>query len=211
MDAGADGRSLLSRAVSAGGGRGADLARLLVNFGAKVWPDKDVEALEEEEEEEEEEEYVRKPKRKKEENKVVCGLNKEREQSAFTWFLRHLIQEQNKNNADPEVLLERYSEVTALLGNAMGQEDPARMRAHVARAMMQEGRCARAEGPLFRALKARLAPHWRRPQALKFLCLREVRAGLGRAGRADLLAETGGAAGAQLAVPSVVMQYLQFA
>ena len=65
-----------------------------------------------------------------------------------------------------------------LLCHAMG-ENPARMRAHVPRTMLELGKGAGVNGPLFVRLKERLAPFWQRPQPLRYQCLKRIRRAMG--------------------------------
>ena len=58
-------------------------------------------------------------------------------------------------------------------------EEPEWMRTHVSRLMLELGHNFRAVGPLFQQVKRRLAPYWSQPQALKYLCLKQIRRAIG--------------------------------
>ena len=66
-------------------------------------------------------------------------LASERERSAFTWFLRSVMEEGG---------LDGRAETLRLLSHAMGDE-PVRMQAHVMRVMMHLGHSRLALGPVF--------------------------------------------------------------
>ena len=71
-----------------------------------------------------------------------------------------------------------FESTLELLCHAMG-ENPARMRSHVPRTMLELGKGAGVNGPLFVRLKERLAPFWSRPQPLRYQCLRRIRRAMG--------------------------------
>lgn len=127
----------------------APLTRLLLNFGAKVWPFKAVDIGD---------------------THIIDKLYQEREQSSFTWFLRSLMER--------GCLLNDANETLYLLGTSMGEE-PARMRRHVTRTMLQLGKGVLANGPLFLQLKGSLMPFWCKPQELRYQCLKSIRRSLG--------------------------------
>lgn len=137
-------RTLLSYSVSKGD-LSAPLTRMLLNFGAKVWPADHVHPSD---------------------CDVIEMIHRERERSTFTWFLRALMEQ--------KIGMSDVNETIYLLGTAMGEE-PNFMRKHVTRTMLQLGQYFNAMGPLFHEVKQRLAPYWTRPQPLKFLCLKQVR------------------------------------
>ena len=143
-------RTLLSYAVACGDAA-ADLTRALLNGGARVWPSPEVD-----------------PDRLSD-GEVVSALAAERDQSAFAAFVREVVRRQS---------LEGFEATLDLLAHAMGEE-PARMRAHVPRTMLELGKGAGVNGPLFVRLKERLAPFWRRPQPLRYQCLKRIRRAMG--------------------------------
>ena len=96
-------------------------------------------------------------------------LAAERAQSAFAAFMREVMRRQS---------LEGFEATLELLCHAMG-ENPARMRAHVPRTMLELGKGAGVNGPLFVRLKERLAPFWSRPQPLRYQCLKRIRRAMG--------------------------------
>ena len=96
-------------------------------------------------------------------------LAAERDQSAFAAFMREVMRRQS---------LEGFEAPLELLCHAMG-ENPARMRAHVPRTMLELGKGAGVNGPLFVRLKERLAPFWQRPQPLRYQCLKRIRRAMG--------------------------------
>jgi len=138
-----EGRSLLSYAVTYLD-KTAELTRVLVNHGARVWP---------------------------EENSLnsVSGIDRDREQSAFTWFLRAVIHQRGL----------AYTDITLdCLCHEMGRS-PVRMKSHVIRVMISEGKFPRVLGPIFAQLKLTMAPFWTEPQHLRYLAWNSVRRSLG--------------------------------
>ena len=144
-------RTLLSYAAACGDAA-AGLTRALLNGGARVWPSPEVD-----------------PDRLSDGDAVVRALAAERDQSAFAAFVREVVRRQS---------LEGFEATLDLLAHAMGEE-PARMRAHVPRTMLELGKGAGVNGPLFVRLKERLAPFWRRPQPLRYQCLKRIRRAMG--------------------------------
>ena len=72
-------------------------------------------------------------------------LASERERSAFTWFLRSVMEEGGPNGLNG---LAGRAETLRLLSHAMG-DDPVRMQSHVMRVMMHLGHARLALGPVF--------------------------------------------------------------
>lgn len=162
------GRTLLTHSAEHAD-RAAGLTRLLLNYGARVWPG---------------EEVVVATDGSGSGGDLVPRLSAERERSAFTWFLRGAMSrcamagvgvgpavDQHRPLGDAE-------ETLSLLGAAMGEE-PARMRRHVTRTMLALGRGAALNGALFLQLRLRLSPWWREPQPLRHQSARRVRRSLG--------------------------------
>lgn len=142
------GRSLLTYSVTYGDAT-AEMTRMLLNHGARVWPEQEVSTGK---------------------SDIIDKLKLEREQSAFTWILRSLM--------DGSVELEECDETIHLLCVAMADQ-PARMKRHVTRIMLQLGKVAVVNGPLFLQLKMTMMPYWAKPQELRFQCLRRIRKSLG--------------------------------
>ena len=71
---------------------------------------------------------------------IVDRLAVERERSAFTWFLRSVMEDVGG--------LAGRAETLSLLSHAMG-DDPVRMQSHVMRVMMHLGHARLALGPVF--------------------------------------------------------------
>ena len=69
-------------------------------------------------------------------------LAAERERSAFTWFLRSVMEDAGGSG------LAGRAETLSLLSHAMG-DDPVRMQSHVMRVMMHLGHSRLALGPVF--------------------------------------------------------------
>jgi hypothetical protein len=158
----ASNRTLLSHSV-AHGDQATDLTRMLLNFGAKVLPSEAVAAT-----------LLSatsssSPLSKEDDENIVRELTKERDQSAFTSFLRAAMRRQTLEGAEATL---------DLLCHAMG-EDPTRMRSHVPRTMLELGKGASVNGPLFIKLKETMAPFWSRPQSLKYQCLKRIRRSMG--------------------------------
>ncbi len=151
----ASNRTLLSCSVSYGD-KSADLTRLLLNYGAKVWPA-------------EEADPSAASGNAADDDRIVSQLARDRDQSAFTWFLRSVMRRQTL--AGSEATLD-------LLCHAMG-EQPCRMRRHVPRTMLELGKGAGVNGPIFLRLKERMAPFWSRPQPLRYQCLKGIRKAMG--------------------------------
>ena len=148
-------RTLLSYSVTYGDSA-AELTRTLLNRGAKVWPvclDVDDASSSDEADDE----------------GIVNILNQERDRSAFSAFFRSIMERRTLEGS--EITLE-------LLCQAMGEE-PRRMKSHVTRTMLQLGKAASVNGPLFLRVKSAMAPYWSRPQTLKYQCLKRIRRSLG--------------------------------
>ena len=97
------GRSLLSQSVTFLD-ESIDLTRILINHGARVWPDS----------------ALSKPT-------SVAEIIQDKEQSAFTWFLRAVINQRGLDNS---------SQTLDCLCHEMGR-DPDRMKRHVQRVMLR--------------------------------------------------------------------------
>ena len=97
------GRSLLSQSVTFLD-ESIDLTRVLINHGARVWPDSG----------------LTNPT-------SVAEIIQDKEQSAFTWFLRAVINQRG---------LENSSQTLDCLCHEMGR-DPDRMKCHVQRVMLR--------------------------------------------------------------------------
>ncbi len=176
----AAGRTLLSYAVSFGDAAVAT-SRLLINHGAKVWPDDDKDEGD--------------LRRGSDSDRIVDQLARERERSAFTWFLRSVMDSSSLGGRE---------ETLSLLGHAMG-DDPDRMQSHVMRVMMHLGHSILALGPIFNEVRAKMAAFWTRPQSLRYLCLRQIRRSIGpRKLSENRLMET-------LNIPNMMIDYLQLA
>ncbi len=164
------GRTLLTHAVEHADAA-VGLTRLLVNCGAKVWPEEEATAATAA--------TAATPK-----GDLVARLASERERSAFTWFLRGAMARcamacgATGAGATGAGDLAGAGETLDLLGTAMG-ESPARMRRHVTRTMLALGRGAALNGALFLQLRLRLSPWWRQPQPLRHQSARRVRRALG--------------------------------
>jgi hypothetical protein len=165
-----EGRSLLSYSVSYLDAS-AELTRVLVNHGGRVWPHPAPSAP-----------------------LSVPAITADREESAFTWFLRTLI------SCVPD--LGRAEATLACLCHEMGR-DPARMKAHVLRVLLSEGRHPRVLGPLYLQLKLTMAPFWSEPQQLRYLAWKSVRRSLGP--------KRLNAGSRQLGLPSPLRRYLTLA
>ena len=146
-------RTLLSYSVTYGDDT-SELTRLLLNHGAKVWPAPEVSGGHSSSENT---------------GDIVNELTKEREMSAFTWFLKSVME---------RLSLEKTDNTVYLLSSAMGEE-PQRMKRHVSRIMLQLGRGAIANGPLFLRLKLQMMPYWSKPQELRYQCMKSIRKSLG--------------------------------
>jgi hypothetical protein len=164
-----EGRSLLSYSVTYLDSS-AELTRLLVNHGARVWPSPTV------------------PK-----NPTVDQIRQDKEQSAFTWFLRAVIKQRTLASTDTTL---------NCLSHEMGKQ-PRRMKAHVLRVMVSEGRHPRVLGPVFLQMKLSMEPFWSEPQDLRYLAWNSVRRALGprRLERAS----------GQLGLPPPLTRYLTLA
>ena len=143
------GRSLLSHSVSHGDAC-ADLTRLLLNHGAQVLPFRAAHGCD------------------------ACDVSRERDSSAFTWFLRAAMRCQD---------LSQSSVTLKLLCDALAIE-PEFMRTHVLSTMLHLGQqSGGASSPsmasLFVDLKSFMAPYWRQPLPLRYLCINRIRGALG--------------------------------
>jgi hypothetical protein len=140
-------RTLLSFSVTHAD-RSIALTRLLLNCGAQVWPDV-----------------------AKSSHSTIDALVREKDLSAFTWFLRSLMRRD-------QATLDGAEETLYLLCVIMGDQ-PTKMRQHVHRTMMQLGKSRSLNGPLFRRIHAEMIPYWARPQDLRYICLKSIRKSLG--------------------------------
>ena len=165
-------RTILSYSVTYGD-RSIALTRLLLNSGAKVWPDVTVAS----------------------QCNTIDVLAREKDLSAFTWFLRSLMRREN-------VTLEDADETLYLLCTIMG-EQPSRMRQHVHRTMMQLGKSRSLNGPLFRKIHSIMIPYWARPQDLRYICLKSIRKSLG-----PKRLSSGGAT-SKLSLPKKLQHYVE--
>jgi hypothetical protein len=141
-------RSLLSYSVTHGDSSVA-VTRLLLNCGAQVWPDV----------------------AQSSHSNTIDVLAREKDLSAFTWFLKSLMRREHVTLSDAE-------ETLYLLCAVMG-EQPSKMRQHVHRTMMQLGKSRSLNGPLFRRLHSVMIPYWARPHDLRYICLKSIRKSLG--------------------------------
>ena len=145
----ASGRTLLSYSVTHGDVT-ADLTRLLLNHGAQVLP------------------------LRASQGSDADDVARERDSSAFTWFLRAAIRRQD---------LEASRVTLNLLCDALAV-DTEFMRTHVLSTMLhlgQQSSGANSSGlaSLFVQLKSIMAPYWRQPLPLRYLCVTRIRASLG--------------------------------
>lgn len=162
-------RSLLSYSVTYLD-RAAELTRVLVNHGGRVWP------------------------RPAPASPVsVNDLTRDREQSAFTWFLRSAVLVSNLDGAENTL---------TCLCHEMGR-DPARMKAHVMRVMLSEAKYPRVLGPLYLQLKLAMAPFWSEPQHLRYLAWNSIRKSIGP--------KRLNSGSKQLGLPSPLRKYLTLA
>ena len=164
-----EGRSLLSYSVSYLDAS-AELTRVLVNHGGRVWPHPAPSAP-----------------------LSVDAITADREESAFTWFLRTVISLPDLGRAEATL---------ACLCHEMGR-DPTRMKAHVLRVLLSEGRHPRVLGPLYLQLKLTMAPFWSEPQQLRYLAWKSVRRSLGP--------KRLNAGSRQLGLPSPLRRYITLA
>lgn len=200
-----DDRSLLTYSVWQGD-RCVQITRKLLNCGAVVWPDYFSLNGDGESSEGSSNSYG---------DELVDRLTKERNRSAFTWFLKGLMARTNGQDRVKTVfpvvtttpIPEDMTDTMVVLCHAMA-ENPARMRRHVNRVMMHLGQSIRAQGPLFNEVRAYLAPFWKEPQPLKYLCLKRIRNVLGPRGALscdeDKLAES-----LLDQVPGSILKYLR--
>ena len=149
------------------------LTRLLLNAGAQVWPD-----------------VVTKTS-----HSTIDALAREKDLSAFTWFLKSMMIREHAT-------LDGAEETLYLLCAVMG-ETPVKMRQHVHRTMMQLGKSRNLNGPLFRRIHAEMIPYWARPQDLRYICLKSIRKSLGPK---RLSSET---ATSRLSLPKKLQHYVE--
>jgi len=143
------GRSLLSQSVTHGDDC-VDLTRLLLNNGASVFP------------------FRATPESN------ADDVTRERDASAFTWYLRTAMRQQD---------LSASSLTLKLLCDAMAVE-PELMRTHVLSTMLHLGQQSSGANSsrlasLFIELKSVMAPYWRQPLPLRCLCVNRIRRALG--------------------------------
>ena len=154
------------------------LTRLLLNSGAQVWPD-----------------VAAQTAASQQSSSTIDALAREKDLSAFTWFLRALMRREH-------VTLDDAEETLYLLCIVMG-EQPSRMRQHVHRTMMQLGRSRSLNGPLFRKIHSAMIPYWARPQELRYICLKSIRKSLG-----PKRLSSGGAT-SRLSLPKKLQHYVE--
>ena len=143
------GRSLLSFSVTHGDAS-ADLTRKLLNHGAQVLPYRAVSGSD------------------------ATSVLRERESSAFSWFLRSAMRHRN---------LSICHVTLKLLCDALAVQ-PEFMRTHVLSTMLHLGQeSSGATSPrmaaLFVELKLFMTPYWRQPLPLRYLCVNRIRGALG--------------------------------
>ena len=136
------------------GDKNIELSRLLINNGALIYP---------------EPEQPNNYNNAKSENEIVEIITKEHQQSVFKSFLAALMEHQD---------LDDMKETLDLLCHTMAV-NPSRMKKHVLRAMLIEGKAFNAHGPLFIRLKRLMAPYWSRPLTLKYSCMKQIRRSMG--------------------------------
>ena len=143
------------------GDKNIELSRLLINNGALIYP-----------EPEQPNNYNNSnAKSEKSENEIVEIITKEHQQSVFKSFLAALMEHRD---------LDDMKETLDLLCHTMAVDDnPSRMKKHVLRAMLIEGKAFNAHGPLFIRLKRLMAPYWSRPLTLKYSCMKQIRRSMG--------------------------------
>lgn len=140
--------TLLSYSVTYGD-RSLSLTRLLLNVGAKVWP--------------EDTRWLIDP---------VHRLNLERDCSAFTWLMKSLMREENDMTNFEQTLyllgqcmgqepIKMRTHVTGVMQHLGGQTSH------------------KAMGALFVRVKSQLCVYWCQPQPLKYLCLKRIRQTIG--------------------------------
>uniref|UniRef100_A0A0K2VB96 Putative LOC100166615 [Acyrthosiphon pisum] n=2 Tax=Lepeophtheirus salmonis TaxID=72036 RepID=A0A0K2VB96_LEPSM len=169
-----EGRTLLSYAVAVP--EAEKLVHLLLDYGALVWPSR----------------VCTIAARKNKEEDVVESLIREREESAFTWFIKSTLKHCEIRPGHLKILY--------LLCHSMSEEegDPRRMKRRVLSTMIHYGRSYRVMGPIFSQLKRIISPFWTQPQPLKYLCKRKIRKAVG-----------GGSVPRDLYLPKSLRDYLE--
>jgi hypothetical protein len=99
----------------------------------------------------------------------VPALDQDREQSGFTWFLRAVVQANSLDGAENTL---------TCLCHEMGR-DPARMKSHVMRVLLREGKHPRVLGPLYAQIRLAMTPFWSEPQQLRYLAWNSIRKSIG--------------------------------
>lgn len=164
------GGSLLSYAVQSGDGT-ADVTRLLLNSGASVWQDDSINSLD--------------SKAKTTQKRSPEGLNCSQARnvindSAFKWYLCSLM----RGDTD----IETSKQTLYMLCTAMeSQQHPISMGQHIDRTMVELGVAPKINGPLFKKLRAEIAPFIAKPQSLRFICIKSIRKSIGKRQRQQMI------------------------
>ena len=162
------GESLLSYAVQHGDST-ADVTRLLLNSGASVWEEEGATNLESK--------VKRTQKRSPE--RLNCS-HSVRNDSAFKWYLRSLM----RGNTD----IESSKQTLYMLCTAMeSQQHPISMRQYIDTTMVELGVAPKINGPLFKKLRAEIAPFISNPQSLRFICIKSIRKSIGKRQRQQMI------------------------
>ena len=171
------GGSLLSYAVQYGD-KTADVTRLLLNSGASVWKDIESSSLPQA--------RAKRVAPTRSTEGVNCSqtrvLKKEDNESAFKAYLRSLMSGITDIKSSKQTL---YMLCTAM--ESQQQQTGITMGQHVDKTMLELGVAPKINGPLFKQLRAEIAPFIAKPQSLRFICIKSIRKSIGKRQRQQML------------------------
>ena len=135
----------------------AEVSRLLLNSGASVWDDDSLPDL------------------------PCSELLNDTTNSTFNWYLRSLM------NGDTTTI-ETSKQTLYMLCTAMqSQQHNSTMGQHIDRVMLELGVAPKINGPLFKQLRAEIAPFITKPQSLRFICIKSIRKSIGKRQRQQMM------------------------
>ena len=146
----------------------------------------------------------------------IYSLETERHQSAFTWFLRSVMETYSLRNTE---------ETVRLICQGMAEEvegSSGNLKNHVLSTMVHVGKYGNRNSvaPIFVELKKQMSVYWSLPQPLTYHCLKTIRKSLSLRPKNDPLSqksisttssstEASTLSSYQLNLPSRIMSYLQ--
>ena len=103
--------------------------------------------------------------------------------STFNWYLRSLMNGDTTIKTSKQTL---YMLCTAM----QSQQFHSTMGQHIDRVMLELGVAPKINGPLFKQLRAEIAPFITKPQSLRFICIKSIRKSIGKRQRQQMMRVT---------------------